>query len=282
MAKTAFNYLLVSIACQLLAGWPHAEAQEGAAVAEVLSLTGSVEVFSNRSGSWNPATVSQYLYAGDAVRTGDPGLAVILTNDGSRISVNRNSRFVLKEVPDSAPWLKVTIREVKKSIYQLLPWRPGKSAEVAIENDSRHVDIEIETRTVKAGIRGTSLVLKVLPETAGDTSIVSVLEGAVQVTALTVPDDSQIAESAQQIVAERGKPLVLRALTVSPADAVQWTLFVPDMVPSLQTASIGVCVMSKEGLAVETLQAADLLVPDIHAALALLENPLRLVASLRK
>jgi P-type E1-E2 ATPase len=50
----------------------------------------------------------------------------------------------------------------------------------------------------------------------------------------------------------------------------------------LQAASIGICVMSQEGVAVETLRAADLLAPDILAALALLENPLRLVASLRK
>ena len=50
----------------------------------------------------------------------------------------------------------------------------------------------------------------------------------------------------------------------------------------LQAAVIGICVMSPEGLAVETLQAADLLVPDILTAFALLENPLRLVASLRR
>ena len=50
----------------------------------------------------------------------------------------------------------------------------------------------------------------------------------------------------------------------------------------LQKAAIGVCVLSPEGTAVSTLLAADLVVPDILTALALLEKPNRMIASLRK
>jgi P-type E1-E2 ATPase len=50
----------------------------------------------------------------------------------------------------------------------------------------------------------------------------------------------------------------------------------------LAEAGLGVCVMSVEGLAVEALQSADLLLPDILSALALFQNPMRMVASLRK
>ncbi len=50
----------------------------------------------------------------------------------------------------------------------------------------------------------------------------------------------------------------------------------------LQCAAIGICVLSQEGVATETLLAADLVAPNIHVALELLEKPLRLVASLRK
>ncbi len=50
----------------------------------------------------------------------------------------------------------------------------------------------------------------------------------------------------------------------------------------LKAAALGICVMSPEGIAVETLLAADILVLDILAALDLLEKPLRLVATLRK
>ena len=50
----------------------------------------------------------------------------------------------------------------------------------------------------------------------------------------------------------------------------------------LQAAALGIAVLSEEGLAIETLLAADILVPDIYAALELIEKPLRIVASLRK
>jgi soluble P-type ATPase len=50
----------------------------------------------------------------------------------------------------------------------------------------------------------------------------------------------------------------------------------------LKESALGICVMSQEGAAVETLLAADLVVPDIFAALDLLEKPLRITASLRK
>lgn len=50
----------------------------------------------------------------------------------------------------------------------------------------------------------------------------------------------------------------------------------------LREAQLGICVLSAEGVAVETLQAADLVMPDIFTALECLEKPLRIVASLRK
>jgi P-type E1-E2 ATPase len=50
----------------------------------------------------------------------------------------------------------------------------------------------------------------------------------------------------------------------------------------LKIAEFGVGILSAEGIATETLLAADLIVPDIYAALTLFEKPLRIVASLRK
>lgn len=47
-------------------------------------------------------------------------------------------------------------------------------------------------------------------------------------------------------------------------------------------AELGICVLSPEGVAVETLLAADLVVPDTARALQLLMNPMRIVNSLRK
>jgi len=50
----------------------------------------------------------------------------------------------------------------------------------------------------------------------------------------------------------------------------------------LASARLGICVMSVEGVAKDTLLAADLIAPDILSALELFEKPLRIVASLRK
>ncbi|GAB4435226.1 MAG: hypothetical protein Kow002_21800 [Anaerolineales bacterium] len=50
----------------------------------------------------------------------------------------------------------------------------------------------------------------------------------------------------------------------------------------LKAAGLGICVLSQEGTAIEALQAADLLMPDIFSALDLFDKPLRMIASLRK
>jgi P-type E1-E2 ATPase len=50
----------------------------------------------------------------------------------------------------------------------------------------------------------------------------------------------------------------------------------------LKAAALGICILSPEGTAVETLLASDLVTPDIHSALDLLDKPLRIIASLRK
>jgi soluble P-type ATPase len=49
----------------------------------------------------------------------------------------------------------------------------------------------------------------------------------------------------------------------------------------LQVAGLGIAVAQSEGAAGQAVFAADVLVPDILAALDLLAHPLRLVATLR-
>jgi soluble P-type ATPase len=50
----------------------------------------------------------------------------------------------------------------------------------------------------------------------------------------------------------------------------------------LAAARLGICVMSVEGVAKETLLASDLIAPTILSALELFETPMRIVASLRR
>ena len=50
----------------------------------------------------------------------------------------------------------------------------------------------------------------------------------------------------------------------------------------LKAAALGICVLSAEGTALQTLLEADLVTPDIHSALDLLDRPVRIIASLRQ
>jgi P-type E1-E2 ATPase len=50
----------------------------------------------------------------------------------------------------------------------------------------------------------------------------------------------------------------------------------------LRNAAVGICLISPEGLAIETMMAADIIANSIHAALDMLHHPMRLVASLRR
>ncbi len=50
----------------------------------------------------------------------------------------------------------------------------------------------------------------------------------------------------------------------------------------LRAAAIGICLISPEGTAAQSLHAADVVILDINSALALFEHPQRLVATLRK
>lgn len=86
-------------------------------------------------------------------------------------------------------------------------------------------------------------------------------------TGLSLRDEAQQkAEYVRQLGAER-----VAALGQGMNDATM-----------LKAAALGICVMSVEGAAVETLIAADLVLPNIYAALELFDKPLRIVASLRK
>ena len=53
-------------------------------------------------------------------------------------------------------------------------------------------------------------------------------------------------------------------------------------VAMLHDAALGICVLGAEGTAVEALMAADVVAPNVLDALALLHQPLRLVATLRR
>ncbi len=50
----------------------------------------------------------------------------------------------------------------------------------------------------------------------------------------------------------------------------------------LKKAAIGICVLSEEGTSISAISSADILVSDSIKALKLVQNPMRMVATLRK
>lgn len=93
-----------------------------------------------------------------------------------------------------------------------------------------------------------------------------------------------------------GWPAVRVSASTPGGEAAQKAAFVQDLgatrvaavgngandAPMLQQAALGIAVLGPEGLALEALQAADLVVPNILAGLDLLLDPSRLIATLRK
>ena len=91
--------------------------------------------------------------------------------------------------------------------------------------------------------------------------------------------------------------LGMKAARITPQDeAAQKAAFVRDLgregvcaigngandAQMLHEAKLAIAVLGPEGLAVETLTAADVVVPQVNAALDLLLKPLRLVATIRR
>ena len=97
----------------------------------------------------------------------------------------------------------------------------------------------------------------------------AVIDGQLNLKAVRVPPGNEAAQKADYVRRLGAETVV--AIGQGANDAGM-----------LEAAALGICVMSQEGVAVETLLAADLVTPDIFAALELLDKPLRIVASLRK
>ena len=90
--------------------------------------------------------------------------------------------------------------------------------------------------------------------------------------AVRVTDDSAEGEAAQKaaFVQELGAATVIAIGNGS------------NDVSMLGKAALGIAVLGPEGLALDALLAADLVVPDIHVALGLLQDPARLIATWRR
>ncbi len=146
---------------------------------------------------------------------------------------------------------------------------------------------EVRLEHLVTDVNGTLALDGVLPE--GLAKRIGILRDRLQIHLLTADTHGRQAVIDQQlnltaVRIQGGNEAVQKAVYVKNlgADSVIAIGQGANDALMLKAAVLGICVMSQEGVAVETLLGADLIVPDIFAALDLLDKPLRLIASLRK
>ncbi|MBN2126055.1 MAG: tetratricopeptide repeat protein [Deltaproteobacteria bacterium] len=179
------------------------------------------EVMAGRIGGqlWAPAQPGQMLEPGDGVQTGYNGWAALLMADETLIQVNKNSVLILEEVAATASWHRLrgvmpAAATTQRSSYRL------QTGETWLRNANPAIQMDIQTPTITAAVRGTELNLLVTPD---NTSILTILEG--RVSASNAFGDLEVA-AREQVVSRPGMALQKRLL-LTPEDTVQWTLSVP-------------------------------------------------------
>jgi tetratricopeptide (TPR) repeat protein len=202
---------------------PHSRAAtEAPSAGRIVNFKGNVRVvLADRAVEIEPK-IGHELGIGDMVQTGTDGWSAILMADETLIQLNRNTRFVLKEVETSAGWhglrgvIPASGTTPGRSVYKV------DSGEMWLRNKNKNARISVETPTISAGIRGTELNTVVAENKA---VTMTILEGLVE---CRNEYGDVTAGPGEEITANPGMPPQKRML-ISPTDAVQWTLTVPPM-----------------------------------------------------
>lgn len=122
---------------------------------------------------------------------------------------------------------------------------------------------------VARGIRGLRDRLEVHLLTADTHGRQAAIDQQLGLTAVRIKPGNEAAQKAEYV--RNLNPASVVAIGQGANDAAM-----------LKEAALGICILSVEGVAVETLLAAHLAVPNIKAAFELLEKPIRIVATLRQ
>lgn len=145
----------------LLVAWGSAEAQMRAASAELVRVTGRVDVLAKGQSTWTAATVGARLVEGDQVRALVGGAADLSLPDGSTILVAENSRFAVTKLDydagtrDRDASFHVVVGKVRAQVSQ---------AAVSLVR-SRQSNFNISTPNGVAAVRGTIVIVAYNPAT---------------------------------------------------------------------------------------------------------------------
>jgi hypothetical protein len=117
--------------------------------AQVFSVSGSVEVAPPDSSSYGPLKKGDLLAIGSTIRTGDDGVAVIVTTPGSAIQVGNNSIVKLNKLAFAKSGGDVTQRQ---AVLQL---KDGVISALIDPSTPKITDFQVQTPEGAAAARGT-------------------------------------------------------------------------------------------------------------------------------
>lgn len=199
-------FLLLSF---FLSQVPMARAQESTA-GRIVSLAGEVNVISD--GVIATARPFQDLKIGDVVMTGKNSRAAIILKDESLVKLGSDSKVTIEDVIS-----RITPVSTKQEQTKL----KQEAGEMWIRTKDRPGELQIDTKSGSAAIRGTEFVISA---TEGST-LLTVLDG--QAELFNNLGSLLVAENEQGEATPTGAP-TKRALTVEETEnAVQWIFYFP-------------------------------------------------------
>jgi len=137
-----------------------------AAVVEGVQMPAWIE----RGGERRPLAVGMELKAGDTVKTGAGSRALVKLSEGSLVKLGENGSLLISDInPDSGGFFKAAMR-VAEGAFRFT---------TDLLQKTRRREVSIRVATVTAGIRGTDLWGKSMP----DRQVVCLIEGAIEVGA---------------------------------------------------------------------------------------------------
>lgn len=175
-------------------------------LATAVSIQGKVDTQGSKSVTWNPIKIGHNFCYGDKIRTSRRSRATLIFNNGPRVTLSQNSTLSFSSSSkNKASWI---VNLIKGSGF-FRSRQPQR--------------LNVQTPFINAVHQGTEFLVTV---TSQQTEI-TVFDGLVAAT-------NQLGEihikKAYTGIATKNKPPHVKALTIRPEDAVQWSLYYPTII----------------------------------------------------
>ena len=149
MKSNSRRFLSVGLLALLMTVFSAVVSRADTVKAIVESVQGTVEFAPPGSGTFAPLTKGQELAVGSTVRTGDDGVAQIMTTPGSAIQVGNNSNLRLNALAFAKSGSTVTQREAHIQLSS------GVVSALVDPSTPKITDFQVQTPDGAAAARGT-------------------------------------------------------------------------------------------------------------------------------